>query len=35
MKEESTVSVWNIGDSKMPANVMEAVRAGWFVAKNI
>ena len=30
-----TVPVWNIGDSKMPANVMESVRAGWFIAKNI
>lgn len=35
LEAESTVPVWNIGDSKVPANVMEAVRAGWFVAKNI
>ena len=33
LEAESTVPVWNIGDSKVHANVMEAVRAGWFVAK--
>ena len=35
LEQSASVPVWNIGDSKEPANVMEAVRAGWFVAKNI
>lgn len=35
LEQSSKVPVWNIGDSKQPANVMDAVRAGWFVAKNI
>ena len=35
LEQSSAVPVWNIGDSKEPANVMEAVRAAWFVAKNI
>ena len=35
LDQNCTVPVWNIGDSKTPANVMESVRAGFFVAKNI
>ena len=35
LEQSVTVPVWNIGDSKEPANVMESVRAAWFVAKNI
>jgi len=35
LDESCTVPVWNIGDSKEPANVMESIRAGFFVAKNI
>ena len=35
LEQSVTVPVWNIGDSKKPANVMESVRAAWFVAKNI
>lgn len=30
-----SIPVWNVGDSKEPANVMEAVRAAYFIAKNI
>ncbi len=35
LDQNLSVPVWNIGDSKEPANVMESVRAAWFVAKNI
>lgn len=35
LEQTLTIPVWNIGDSKSPANVMESVRAGWFVAKNL
>ncbi len=35
LDQSCTVPVWNIGDSKEPANVMESVRAGFFVGKNI
>lgn len=35
LEQSLGVPVWNIGDSKEPANVMESVRAAWFVAKNI
>lgn len=35
LEASSTVPVWNIGDSKEPANVTESVRAGFFVGKNI
>ena len=35
LEQSVSVPVWNIGDSKEPANVMESVRGGWFVAKNI
>lgn len=35
LEAESPVTVWNIGDSKVPGNVVNAVRDGFFVAKNI
>ena len=35
LEANAAVPVWNIGDSKEPANVMEAVRGGFFVGKNI
>lgn len=35
LEQSLAIPVWNIGDSKTPANVMESVRAGWFVAKNL
>lgn len=35
LAQNSSIPVWNIGDSREPANVMEAVRAAWFIAKNI
>lgn len=35
LEQTLTIPVWNIGDSKAPANVMESVHAGWFLAKNL
>ena len=35
LNAELDVPVWNIGDSKEQGNVLEAVRAGWTVAKCI
>ena len=35
LSQTLSIPVWNIGDSKTSANVMESVRAGWFVAKNL
>lgn len=35
LASESSLTVWNIGDSDTPSNVMNAVREGFFVGKNI
>ena len=35
LDKTAPVPVWNIGDSREPANVMESVRAGFFIGKNI
>lgn len=35
LAEKLSVPVWNLGDSRAPANIMAAVKSAFFIAKNI